>query len=136
VGIDMRKDPATIRAAYNDAAGFSARFNGNMLARINRDLGGEFDPARFRYRADYDVEAGRVDMEQVSIQPQTVRISDLNLDVSFDADESVHMESSHKYREDEIDQMAGSANLMCLQRWFDDRHYFSVSIFARRNGDA
>ena len=88
VGIDLQKNREVLEAAYNDGLGVTAEFNLNILARINRELGGEFDLSKFKHQSIYNEELGRIEMHLVSRIDQTVHISNLNLDIPFKADES------------------------------------------------
>ena len=94
IGIDLRKPKAQVEAAYDDSRGVTARFNLNLLARINREIGGRFDLDRFRHRAFYDEEAGRIEMHLVSAANQSVTIEGAGLTVSFRKGEPIHTEDS------------------------------------------
>ena len=132
VGIDLRKDRRVLEAAYDDAQGVTAQFNRNILARINRELGGEFDLRLFRHRARYDEDAGRIEMYLVSEVPQTVRITSLDLAVRFEAGEAIHTENSYKYSLGEIDETAAAAGLRVECQWLDRERRFSLNLFAPR----
>ncbi|MCG8556640.1 MAG: L-histidine N(alpha)-methyltransferase [Proteobacteria bacterium] len=110
VGFDLRKDRRVLEAAYNDASGVTARFNLNLLARINRELGGRFDLGSFEHRARYDVDAGRVALHLISKRKQRVPIDKLSLRVEFDTGEAIHTEDSYKYSIDEIARLAERAS--------------------------
>ena len=114
VGVDLKKDANVLHAAYNDAKGVTAAFNLNLLARINRELGGDFDLRRFRHYAFYNAALGRVEMHLVSLVSQTVNVG--NYRFSFDAGESIHTENSYKYSIDGFRALAASAG-------FEDDHY-------------
>ncbi len=129
VGIDLRKDRAVLEAAYDDPQGVTAEFNLNLLARINRELGGNFDLRKFRHRARYDEVAGRIEIYIVSTAEQRVRIGP-ELEVQFAADEAVHTENSYKYDIAEIDALAKAAKLRSEQRWLDAEGRFSLNLFA------
>ncbi len=131
VGIDLRKDAAILEKAYNDETGVTARFNANLLARINRELDGNFDLDGFRYAAHYDPAAGRVDMYQVSTRSQEVRIGKLDLTVALEEGEAIHTESAHKYSHEEIAVLADACGLRLLHRWHDRERRFSLNFFAR-----
>jgi L-histidine N-alpha-methyltransferase len=124
MGVDLRKDPARLRAAYDDGAGVTARFNLNLLARINRELGGTFDLSAFRHRADYLEREGRVEMHLVSQRPQRVRVAALDLEIDLDAGETIHTEDSYKYSPAEIDALAAAAGLTVRRRFVDARGDF------------
>ncbi len=130
-GIDLRKERTVLERAYDDAAGVTARFNKNLLVRINRELAGNFDLAAFRHRAVYDEVTGRVAMYLVSTRPQRVRIAALDLDVLFAEGEPVHTENSWKYSLDEIAQLADAAGLHLAGQWLDPERRFSVTLLAR-----
>jgi dimethylhistidine N-methyltransferase len=130
VGIDLRKDRAVLERAYDDARGVTAQFNLNLLARINRELGGDFDLDRFRHRAVYDEEAGRVEMYLDSACDQEVTIGRLGLTVAFAAGEAVHTENSYKYSSAEIEALAAAAGLGVERQWLDGEGRFSVNLLA------
>ncbi len=97
LGTDLRKSPSVLQAAYDDAAGVTAAFNKNLLARINRELGGHFDLDRFRHLARWNEAASRVEMHLQSLDAQEVRIDGLGLRARFGAGETIHTESCSKY---------------------------------------
>jgi L-histidine N-alpha-methyltransferase len=130
VGVDLRKDRATLEAAYDDDAGVTARFSMNLLARINRELGGGFDLSGFRHRAVYDAREGRVIIDLVSQRRQQVCIAAIDREIAFDAGEAIHIEDSWKYSEDEIDALAASVGLRREQRWLDSAGRFSLNLLA------
>jgi dimethylhistidine N-methyltransferase len=130
VGIDMRKGREELEAAYDDARGVTARFNLNLLARINRELGGQFDLTRFRHRALYNETRGRVELYLDSLDEQRVRIEGLGLDIPFEPGESIHTENSYKYSQEEIEELAEGADLETERQWFDARQRFCVNLFA------
>jgi L-histidine N-alpha-methyltransferase len=131
VGIDLRKARRVLEPAYDDARGVTARFNRNLLARINRELGGRFDPDSFLHRAVYDEARGRIEMYLVSPRAQRVRIDALDLVVPFDAGEAIHTENSYKYSLEEIAALAQDAGLALERRWLDASGRFSLSLCAR-----
>ena len=114
IGIDLRKDRASLERAYNDRQGVTARFDLNLLARINRELDGSFDLGRFAHRVHYDEESGSVQSFLESQQAQKVRIAELDLEVSFAAKERIQTEDSYKYSFDEIEELAEAAGLEVL----------------------
>lgn len=130
VGIDLRKDRAVLERAYDDSQGVTAQFNLNILARINRELGGHFDLEAFRHRAVYDEEIGRVEMYLVSTRAQQVSIDRLGLEVQFASGEAIHTENSYKYSFAEIDALASAAGLSTKCQWLDAGRRFSVNLFA------
>ena len=130
VGIDLRKDGKVLEAAYDDASGVTARFNLNILNRINRELGGTFDATRFRHEAVYDEDEGRVEMYLVSDRIQFVNIADLECTIRFGREERIHTENSYKYSVAEVEQLARSGGLHLEKQWIDDGHRFSLNLLA------
>lgn len=129
VGVDLVKDAAILHAAYNDAAGVTAAFNLNLLARINRELGADFDLDAFVHRAVYDARLSRIEMHLVSRHPQTVRIGGVTL--AFAAGESIHTENSYKYTVPGFRALAAGAGWTALAVWTDPHHLFSVHALRR-----
>ena len=129
VGVDLRKDTEVLELAYDDPAGITAAFNLNLLARINRELGGNFDLHAFEHRARYDEEIGRVEMHLVSSQEQVVRIDALDANITFGRDEAIHTENSYKYSDAEIADLAQLANLEVEASWKDEDGLFSLNLF-------
>lgn len=130
VGIDLRKERDMIERAYDDARGVTAKFNLNLLARINRELGGQFDLTAFGHRAIYNQEEGRVEIYLVSKKAQAVPIEGLDLVVPFKKGETIDTEYSFKYSPEEIESLAFGAGLRIERQWFDKRHRFSVNLLA------
>jgi L-histidine N-alpha-methyltransferase len=128
VGIDLRKDRATLEAAYDDAQGITAAFNLNLLARINRELGGHFELASFAHRAVYNEEPGRIEMYLISKKDQQVAIDALDLDVTLPAGEAIHTENSYKYSPAEIASLAEAAGFRIASQWLDAQGRFSVNL--------
>lgn len=124
IGVDLKKDPAVLNRAYNDAQGVTAAFNVNMLLRLNREIGADFDIERFEHRAFYNEEAGRVEMHLVSTEEQLVSID--NTPVPFDRGESIWTESSYKYSVEEFGALAERAGFGLERVWTDDDDLFSV----------
>jgi dimethylhistidine N-methyltransferase len=129
-GIDLRKPKDVLERAYDDASGVTARFNKNLLARINRELGGDFDLEAFTHRAVYEDGPGRVAMYLVSRRAQRVHVDALEGDVEFAAGETIHTEDSYKYSLPEIDRLAARAGLSGNARWLDPDQRFALSLFA------
>ncbi len=130
VGIDLRKDRATLEAAYDDAAGVTARFNLNLLARINHELDGHFDLTTFRHVVHYDEDSGSVQSFLESQIDQRIAIGALDLEIPFLAGERIHTEDSHKYSIHEIDALAEQAGLAVERRYFDSARRFSLNLLA------
>jgi L-histidine N-alpha-methyltransferase len=124
LGVDRRKARAMLEPAYDDAQGVTARFNKNLLARINRELGGHFDLDAFAHRAVYDEVAGRIAMYLVSMRAQVVPIDALDLAVRFAAGEAIHTEDSYKYSDEEIAALAAAAGFAVERQWYDPCRWF------------
>jgi len=124
VGVDLKKDARLLHAAYNDARGVTAAFNLNLLSRINRELGGDFKPRRFRHYAFYNAAPGRIEMHLVSLVPQTVNVG--NHRFTFEAGESIHTENSYKYSVTGFRALAGRAGFKGGKVWLDRRELFSL----------
>ena len=124
VGVDLVKDKSVLHAAYNDAAGVTAKFNLNLLVRINRELGADFDIAAFRHRAFYNEKLRRIEMHLESLKDQTVRVAGRS--IAFRAGETIHTENSYKYDPDTFRALAQAAGWRSIALWTDARKYFSV----------
>lgn len=124
VGVDLEKDERILHAAYNDAAGVTARFNLNLLLRINRELGGNFDLSAFAHRAIYNREQHRIEMHLVARKPQTVRL--LGTTIAFRAGESIHTENSYKYSIARFGALARGSGWSVQTVWTDASEMFSV----------
>jgi len=124
VGVDLRKAPARLNAAYNDSRGVTAAFNLNLLARINRELGADFDLAAFRHQAFYNEPQGRVEMHLLSLRDQRVSIG--GQVVRLRAGETIHTENSFKYSVQEFQALARGAGLDPVACWTDAEQLFSV----------
>ena len=130
IGVDLKKDPAILHAAYNDSQGVTADFNMNILRRINAELGGDFDLAGFRHRAIYNTEAGRIEMHLVSLGLQTVQIGGQTFE--FYQGESIHTENSYKFIVAEFQALAMSAGLKPVKVWWDKDALFSIHFLRVR----
>lgn len=129
IGVDLKKDPALIEAAYNDRAGVTASFTLNMLARLNREIGSNFDLAAFTHRARYNPMAGRIETQIISRRGQQVEIG--RSQVRFRSDEAIQVEYSCKYSLDEFAALAGKAGLAVMGVWTDPQQMFSVQYLVR-----
>ena len=128
LGADLKKDKAVLEAAYNDALGVTAAFNLNVLERINRELGGEFDLRAFAHRAVYNQTAGRVEIYIESTRQQTVVISKLDMQVQFAEGEQIHTENSYKYDLVDIGKLAEATGFTRAQTWQDRAQQFSSNL--------
>ncbi len=125
LGADLKKSKCVLEPAYDDALGVTAAFNLNLLARINRELGGRFDVKRFAHRAFFDESKSRIEMHLVSREAQTVRIEALGLDVAFAEGESIHTENSYKYDAAMIERIAAASGFRVEKTWTDSRRWFA-----------
>lgn len=128
VGVDLKKDDRTLHAAYNDAAGVTAAFNLNILARINRELGGTFDLTAFDHRAFYAAAEGRIEMHLVSTRPQIAAAAGRRF--SFAEGETIHTENSHKFSVPEFQRLARGAGYRPERVWTDAAGLFSLHWLA------
>ena len=119
LGTDLVKEPSRLEAAYDDSAGVTAEFNKNVLLVLNRELGGDFDPARFEHVARYDAEAARMDIRLRSLEQQTVRLDGLDLTVRFAAGEEMRTEISAKFTRPRLEEVYREAGLQPAG-WFTD----------------
>ena len=115
-------------AAYNDAQGITAEFNLNLIARVNRELGADFDLSAFRHSAFYDAALGRIEMHLVSVREQTVTIGGRRFRLR--AGETIHTENSCKYSVREFQDLARGAGLEPVECWMDAEQLFSVHYLA------
>jgi L-histidine Nalpha-methyltransferase len=130
IGVDLKKDPAILDRAYNDRAGLNAAFNLNLLERINRELGGDLDVARFEHLAFYSEEKGRMELYLKSLADQTARIAGRRF--HFAEGERIHTENSYKYAIPEFHALAARAGFRAVQTWTDRNQLFSVHYFRQR----
>ena len=124
VGVDLKKDANVLHAAYNDAQGVTAAFNLNLLARINRELGGDFELRRFSHYAFYNAALGRIEMHLVSLARQAVSIGPHRF--AFEVGESIHTENSCKYSVEEFGAMAQAAGFRIDKVWLDRKRHFAL----------
>jgi dimethylhistidine N-methyltransferase len=127
IGLDLRKDRRVIEAAYNDSTGVTAQFNLNLLTRINREVGADFDLNRWRHRAIYNSSAGRIEMYLISGTDQTVHIGDREF--HFRAGEKILTEHSYKHTPEGFTALAKQAGFDFVKLWTDDDRLFGVFYF-------
>lgn len=124
LGVDLRKDPGVLEAAYNDAAGVTAAFNRNLLARMKRELGAELDTDGFTHRAVWNDTSSRIEMHLVSRRPQQIRVGGNTF--SFDTDDFIITEFSYKYSQEGIAALAAEAGMRVGATWMDENEWFSI----------
>ncbi|HEY1472968.1 MAG TPA: L-histidine N(alpha)-methyltransferase [Pseudolabrys sp.] len=127
VGADLIKPVEVLNAAYNDAAGVTAKFNLNLLVRINRELRGTFKLDTFEHRAVYNRERHRIEMHLASLRRQKVKVAGETID--FRAGETIHTENSYKYSIESLGALARGAGWQPAGVWTDERNYFSIQAF-------
>ena len=131
IGVDLQKDPAVIERAYNDRAGVTASFNLNLLVRANRELGTDFDLAKWRHRAIYNQTEGRIEMYLFSTKGQSVRVADRTFD--FAKGEKILTEYSYKHSPAGFSQLAGKAGFRFQHLWTDTADLFGLFFFTVQN---
>ncbi len=131
IGTDLKKDRATLELAYDDPIGVTAAFNLNVLARINRDLGANFDVKNFRHVVHYDERRGSVDSFLEARDRIDVRIPGAGARIALDAGERIHTESSYKFSDDDVVQLARGAGFHSKSVWHDRAQRFSVHLLVR-----
>jgi len=124
VGVDLKKDANVLHAAYNDARGVTAAFNLNLLQRINRELGADFDLRRFRHYAFYNPRHSRIEMHLVSPERQLVNVGAYRFE--FASGETIHTENSYKYSIEEFRALAAEAGFRAMKLWQDRQGLFSL----------
>jgi dimethylhistidine N-methyltransferase len=128
LGTDMRKSSEILIPAYDDSQGATAAFNKNVLARINRELGGNFDLDSFEHRIIWNSELSRIEMHLESQVEQAVSIEALGLDLEFRKHETIHTENSYKFTMPMIESIAENGGLCIERTWSDPKHWFTVHL--------
>jgi len=128
LGTDLEKSAIQLLMAYDDPLGVTAAFNLNLLARINRELEGDFVLAQFKHEARYNAAERRIEMYLVSLVDQTVRIARGGFEVSFKAGETIWTENSHKFTTEEVVFMAGQSGYSCEIQYVDEQWPFAQSL--------
>jgi L-histidine Nalpha-methyltransferase len=130
LGTDMVKDVDTLLAAYDDGAGVTARFNKNILVRINRELDANFNPKLFRHRARWNEEHSRIEMHLESLLAQKIALRALDTEVRFALGETIHTENSYKFTDERAAALLTRAGFKLRQQWSDPNHWFTVYLAA------
>ena len=128
LGTDLVKHQSILLPAYDDAQGVTEQFNKNILRRLNRELGAEFDPEFFRHLAYWNPEKSRIEIYLESLRPQMVAIPPLNLCVRFANGERIHTENSYKYTLGMVNSMLEPAGFALCHTWFDQRKWFALHL--------
>jgi len=133
LGTDLEKDVALQLPAYDDPVGVTAAFNLNLLSRINRELGGNFDVSKFQHSAIFNEELGRIEIHLVSREPQVVRIRAIDLEITFAEGETIRTENSYKFDRDVLAVLARDTGFSLANTWYDDGHLFSFNLFVAQS---
>lgn len=136
IGFDLKKDIELLEHAYNDSEGVTAEFNINILRRINKELGGQFDVFKFRHFGTYDVFTGAMESYLVSLVSQDVFIEEVGRSFHFDPWEPIHVEYSYKYHVADIDGLAVDTGFDVIEHLFDNKRYFTDSVWRVNKKDA
>jgi len=128
IGLDLKKDQNVLHSAYNDSQKTTAKFNLNVLKRINDELGADFNLENFEHHAIYDEEKGRIEMYLRSLSEQSITIPKSDLSVTFSKDELIHTENSHKFSIHQINSFLKESNFEKLEIWFDSKNYYSLVL--------
>ena len=129
LGADLVKPERELILAYDDPLGVTAAFNKNLLVRINRELGGDFDLGAFAHRAIWNEDEQRIEMHLVSLKPQDVRLSAAGVRLRFEAGETIWTESSYKYTEAAIAALGRGAGFSVIDQWIDRDAAFALTLF-------
>ena len=130
VGADLHKDPSVLLPAYDDAAGVTAAFNLNLLVRLNREAGAEFDVEAFTHRAVWNDDESRIEMHLVSRKDQAVRVA--GQQIHFARGETIHTENSYKHTPERFTAIAGNAGWHCRAMWADPGRLFALYLLEPR----
>jgi dimethylhistidine N-methyltransferase len=128
IGVDLAKSPKILDLAYNDKQGLTAAFNLNMLSNLNSLIGADFDVHKWRHKAFYNQDLGRIEMHLISLENQTVAIGDQR--ISLAVGETIHTECSYKYTMEGIRELAQASGWAVQQALSDKRQWFSLNCFA------
>jgi uncharacterized SAM-dependent methyltransferase len=129
LGADLVKPAAQLLDAYDDPAGVTAAFNLNLLGRINRELGANFDLRNFRHEVCWNEVDSRIEMHLRCLDEDTVDIPAAGCRIAFDAGETIWTESSHKFEAGQLCQLAGQAGFISVARWIDSEWPFAESLW-------
>ena len=131
IGVDLKKNEDVLNKAYNDASGVTAKFNKNLLNRINNELNGQVNVEKFKHHAYYNRDKSRIEMHLVSTTNQVVTINET--DFNFEKGDSIHTENSYKYTIEEFHSLAKQAGFQAFDCWLDDEALFSIHYLVRPN---
>lgn len=132
IGFDLKKDPAILNKAYNDSAGLTQAFNMNLLTRINRELGGNFDIEKFKHYGFYNPYRGTMESYLISLAEQSIKLEAANQTFYFKEFEAMHLEYSHKFTPSGISKLAAKNGFEIIQLFTDERNYFADVLWQVR----
>ena len=132
VGVDLRKDPAILLPAYDDAQGVTAAFNLNLLVRLNREAGADFDLGAFAHRVVWNDQESRIEMHLASLRDQTVKVA--GQAIHFTSGETIHTENSYKYAPERFAELTEKAGWHGVELWSDPARLFSLHLLEPRRG--
>ena len=128
LGLDMKKNHDVLFKAYNDTKGLTAKFNLNILERINKELDADFEISQFAHKASYNESKGRIEMYLRSLSDQTITIKKAGMTIQLSENELIHTENSHKFTMSQIDSIFEKVGLDIVQIWFDTKKYFCLVL--------
>jgi len=131
IGLDLVKDKNILESAYDDSKGTTAKFNLNVLSRINDELDADFDLDNFSHYSIYNESDQRIEMNLKSLVQQSVIIAKSNLSLNFNKDELIHTEYSHKYNVSQIKKLLIDVGFTIKHIWLDDKNYFSLTLVSK-----
>jgi dimethylhistidine N-methyltransferase len=131
IGIDLEKDKKILDKAYNDKKGITAKFNLNILSRINKELGGEFKLSTFEHKSFYNIHKHRIEMHLESKLDQQVRIGSIGKTFYFKKGETIHTENSYKYSQNRFKELAKNAGLEVIKNFTDPKQQYSVILLKK-----
>jgi L-histidine Nalpha-methyltransferase len=129
IGFDLKKEPALLNRAYNDKAGITREFNLNLLDRMNRELGADFDRSKFEHFGYYNERIGAMESWLISLEDQAVNIREIGGVFYFKKGERIHTEYSHKYSVEDISALMAGAGFSLVKTFFDSRRFFADSLW-------
>lgn len=135
IGLDLKKDPEVIRKAYNDTHGHTREFNLNLLRRMNRELGANFNPDNFTHEPCYDPGTGAAKSYLVSDRDQDIHFSAIDETISFHESETIYTERSQKYDLEMIGELAKASGFEVVKHFFDSRQYFVNSLWKKMDNN-
>ncbi|KAF6244633.1 L-histidine N(alpha)-methyltransferase [Nitrosopumilus sp. b2] len=131
IGLDLVKDKTILESAYNDSEGITAKFNLNVLSRINDELDADFDLKNFSHYAIYNEKDQRIEMYLKSLADQSIVVSKSDLELKLQKDELIHTEYSHKYRLSQIHDLLDDVGFELKHTWLDDKKHFSLTLVSK-----